>query len=60
MLTFDFYVPRIQGLFNIPVDNLSPEHIVLEYIKGNIAGYKNAVAVSRNADMAKRFSFVSN
>uniref|UniRef100_A0A2K5C106 ribose-phosphate diphosphokinase n=1 Tax=Aotus nancymaae TaxID=37293 RepID=A0A2K5C106_AOTNA len=49
--------PYIQGFFDIPVDNLYAEPAVLQWIRENIAEWKNCIIVSPDAGGAKRVTF---
>ncbi|CAG2164635.1 unnamed protein product [Oppiella nova] len=46
--------PQIQGFFNIGVDNLFAEPLIMKYIKELIPNWKTAVIVSPDAGEAKR------
>jgi len=52
-----FYFDFKQGFFDIPVDNLYSEPIVLKWIKENIPEWKECVVVSPDAGGAKRLVF---
>lgn len=49
VITMDLHASQIQGFFNIPVDNLYAEPLLLRYIKDSIPDYRNAVIVSPDA-----------
>lgn len=53
VITMDLHASQIQGFFDVPVDNLYAEPLVLRYIRDNF-DYKNAVIVSPDAGGAKR------
>jgi len=54
VITLDLHASQIQGFFDIPVDNLFSEPIMMTYIKQEIDGWKNAIIVSPDAGGAKR------
>ena len=54
VITLDLHASQIQGFFDIPVDNLYSEPIMLSYIKQEIPDWKNAIIVSPDAGGAKR------
>ncbi|KAL4663781.1 hypothetical protein H8957_013541 [Semnopithecus entellus] len=43
IVTMDLYASRIQGFFDIPVDNLYAEPAVLQWIRENFAEWKNCI-----------------
>ncbi|KAG0038695.1 mannosyl-oligosaccharide alpha-1,2-mannosidase [Podila clonocystis] len=51
---------RIQGFFNVPVDNLYAEPSTLKYIAEQIPDYKNGVIVSPDAGGAKRATSIAD
>lgn len=53
----DLHDPQYQGFFNIPVDNLQSQPLLIKYIKENIPKYQSAVIVSPDAGGAKRYYF---
>uniref|UniRef100_A0AC35U9W1 Pribosyltran_N domain-containing protein n=1 Tax=Rhabditophanes sp. KR3021 TaxID=114890 RepID=A0AC35U9W1_9BILA len=58
LVSLDLYKKEIQGFFSIPVDNLRSSPFLLQYIKENIADYKNAVIVAKSpGTMHKATSF---
>jgi hypothetical protein len=50
----DLHASQIQGFFDIPVDNLFSEPIMVRYIKTTIPDWQNAIIVSPDAGGAKR------
>lgn len=54
VITMDLHASQIQGFFDIPVDNLFSEPLMLSYIRQNIEGWKNSIIVSPDAGGAKR------
>ena len=54
VITLDLHASQIQGFFDIPVDNLFTEPTMMQHIKQQIPGWKNAVIVSPDAGGAKR------
>ena len=55
VITMDLHANQIQGFFDIPVDNLYSEPLMLQHIRRNIAGWQNGIIVSPDAGGAKRF-----
>ncbi|KAE9395976.1 phosphoribosyl pyrophosphokinase [Gymnopus androsaceus JB14] len=51
---------HIQGFFDIPVDNLFSEPLMLSYIKRQIEGWKNGIIVSPDAGGAKRVTALAD
>jgi len=60
VITMDLHAGQIQGFFDIPVDNLYSEPIMLSYIKTHIDGWKNAIVVSPDAGGAKRATAIAD
>jgi ribose-phosphate pyrophosphokinase len=54
VITMDLHASQIQGFFDIPVDNLFSEPLMMSYIKRNIDGWQNGIIVSPDAGGAKR------
>lgn len=54
VITMDLHASQIQGFFDIPVDNLFSEPLMLSYIKSRIDGWKDSIIVSPDAGGAKR------
>ncbi|KAL7414824.1 putative ribose-phosphate pyrophosphokinase III [Mrakia frigida] len=54
VITMDLHASQIQGFFDIPVDNLFSEPIMVRYIKSTIPDWQNAIIVSPDAGGAKR------
>lgn len=54
VITLDLHASQIQGFFEVPVDNLWTEPIMLKYIKSEIQDFSNAIIVSPDAGGAKR------
>jgi ribose-phosphate pyrophosphokinase len=62
VITMDLHASQIQGFFDIPVDNLFSEPLMISYIKFHIAGWEESIIVSPDAGGAKRlrvFFFLS-
>ncbi|VFV33650.1 ribose-phosphate pyrophosphokinase 2 [Lynx pardinus] len=59
IITMDLHASQIQGFFDIPVDNLYAEPAVLQWIRENIAEWKNCIIVSPDAGGAKRLHTIS-
>ncbi|KAI9342483.1 phosphoribosyl synthetase-associated domain-containing protein [Zopfochytrium polystomum] len=60
IVTMDLHDPQFQGFFDIPVDNLYSQPLVLNYIRENIPLYQNAVLVSPDAGGAKRATAIAD
>lgn len=54
IITMDLHDPQFQGFFDIPVDNLFSQPLIIRFIKENFPDYKNAIIVSPDAGGAKR------
>jgi ribose-phosphate pyrophosphokinase len=54
VITMDLHAGQIQGFFDIPVDNLWSEPLMIGYIKRHIEGWENSIIVSPDAGGAKR------
>jgi ribose-phosphate pyrophosphokinase len=54
VITIDLHASQIQGFFEVPVDNLWTEPIMLKYIKTEIADWRNSIIVSPDPGGAKR------
>ena len=54
VITLDLHASQIQGFFDIPVDNLFSEPLVIPYIKRQIEGWQDGIIVSPDAGGAKR------
>jgi ribose-phosphate pyrophosphokinase len=50
----DLHASQVQGFFDIPVDNLFTEPVIIRYIKSTIPDWASAVIVSPDAGGAKR------
>ncbi len=57
IITMDLHDPQYQGFFDIPVDNLVSQPLIIRYIKEHYPEYKHAVIVSPDAGGAKRYTF---
>ena len=54
VITMDLHASQIQGFFDIPVDNLWSEPVMISYIKREIPEWQNGIIVSPDAGGAKR------
>ena len=54
VITMDLHASQIQGFFDIPVDNLYSEPLMISYIRQNIEGWRNGIVVSPDAGGTKR------
>jgi len=55
VITMDLHASQIQGFFDIPVDNLWSEPLMISYIKRQISGWQDGIIVSPDAGGAKRW-----
>jgi len=60
VITMDLHASQIQGFFDIPVDNLWSEPLMLSYIKQKIEGWENGIIVSPDAGGAKRVAAIAD
>lgn len=54
IITMDLHDPQYQGFFDVPVDNLMSQPLIIKYIKDKIPNFRDAVVVSPDAGGAKR------
>jgi len=60
VITMDLHASQIQGFFDIPVDNLWSEPLMIGYIKRQIPDWQNAIVVSPDAGGAKRVTAMAD
>lgn len=60
VITMDLHASQIQGFFNVPVDNLCAEPILLNYIKTQVPNYTQAILVSPDAGGVKRCASIAD
>ncbi|KAF8645321.1 hypothetical protein AX16_007908 [Volvariella volvacea WC 439] len=60
VITMDLHASQIQGFFDIPVDNLWSEPLMISYIKRSIPGWKESIIVSPDAGGAKRVTAIAD
>jgi len=60
VITMDLHASQIQGFFDIPVDNLFSEPLMIGYIKREIEGWKDGIVVSPDAGGAKRVTAIAD
>jgi len=60
VITMDLHASQIQGFFDIPVDNLWSEPLMINYIKRRIVGWENSIIVSPDAGGAKRVTAIAD
>ncbi|KAK7057653.1 phosphoribosyltransferase-like protein [Favolaschia claudopus] len=60
VITMDLHASQIQGFFDIPVDNLWCEPLILTYIKRRISGWEDSIVVSPDAGGAKRVTAIAD
>eukprot|EP00732_Lithocolla_globosa_P004781 Lithocolla_globosa_v1_NODE_4572_length_1408_cov_10.325203.p1 type:complete len:331 gc:universal NODE_4572_length_1408_cov_10.325203:375-1367(+) len=58
VVTMDLHDPQLSGFFDIPVDNLSAQPLMLKYIRDNFP-FEDALIVSPDSGGAKRASAVA-
>lgn len=54
VITMDLHASQIQGFFDMPVDNLYSEPVMIGFIKRWVHGWRNGIIVSPDAGGAKR------
>ncbi|CAG8535311.1 17875_t:CDS:2 [Cetraspora pellucida] len=59
IMTMDLHDPQFQGFFDIPVDNLYGQPLMIKCIKQNIPDWEQAVIVSPDAGGAKRATAIA-
>ncbi|KAF8328829.1 phosphoribosyltransferase-like protein [Cantharellus anzutake] len=60
LITMDLHAGQIQGFFDIPVDNLYSEPLMIKYVKSSIPAWQDAVIVSPDAGGAKRVTSMAD
>ncbi|KAI8995155.1 phosphoribosyltransferase-like protein [Gaertneriomyces semiglobifer] len=60
IITMDLHDPQFQGFFDIPVDDLRGQPLMMKYIKEKVPDYKKAVIVSPDAGGAKRATAIAD
>ncbi|KAG1749542.1 phosphoribosyltransferase-like protein [Suillus lakei] len=60
VITMDLHASQIQGFFDIPVDNLFSEPLMISYIKRHIDGWQSGIVVSPDAGGAKRVTAMAD
>jgi ribose-phosphate pyrophosphokinase len=55
VITMDLHASQVQGFFEVPVDNLWTEAIMLKYIKTEVPDWRNSIIVSPDPGGAKRY-----
>jgi ribose-phosphate pyrophosphokinase len=60
VITMDLHASQIQGFFDIPVDNLYSEPVMVGFIRRWVKGWKDAIIVSPDAGGAKRASSIAD
>uniref|UniRef100_A0A8C0YZR5 ribose-phosphate diphosphokinase n=1 Tax=Canis lupus familiaris TaxID=9615 RepID=A0A8C0YZR5_CANLF len=58
IITMDLHASQIQGFFDTPVENLYAEPAVLQWIRENVAEWRNCIIVSPDAGGAKRVTSI--
>lgn len=54
LITVDLHAGQIQGFFDIPVDNLYSQALMIRHIKSEIPDWRQSIIVSPDAGGAKR------
>ncbi|KAL4940131.1 hypothetical protein BDV06DRAFT_224371 [Aspergillus oleicola] len=60
VITLDLHASQMQGFFAKPVDNLFAEPFIARWIRNNVAGWREAVVVSKNAGGTKRVTSLAD
>jgi len=60
LITIDLHASQIQGFFEVPVDNLYSEPLMIRYIKTSIPDWRDGIIVSPDAGGAKRASSIAD
>lgn len=60
VITMDLHASQIQGFFDIPVDNLYSEPVMVGFIKRWVKGWRESIVVSPDAGGAKRASSIAD
>ncbi|KAH0578219.1 Ribose-phosphate pyrophosphokinase 3 [Termitomyces sp. J132] len=60
LITMDLHASQIQGFFDIPVDNLFSETLMISYIKRNIPNRSECIIVSPDAGGTKRVTAIAD
>ena len=60
VITIDLHASQMQGFFKCPVDNLHAEPLIARWIRHNVANWKEAVCVSKNAGGTKRVTSLAD
>ncbi|KAG8923938.1 hypothetical protein FRC01_012148 [Tulasnella sp. 417] len=60
LITMDLHASQIQGFFEVPVDNLYSEPLMIRYIKTEIEGWRDSIIVSPDAGGAKRATAIAD
>jgi len=60
LICLDLHASQIQGFFDLPVDNLFAEGLIVKYIRENIVGKGEMVVVSPDAGGVKRAKAVAD
>ncbi|KAG6819802.1 hypothetical protein H0H93_008497 [Arthromyces matolae] len=60
VITMDLHASQIQGFFDIPVDNLFSEPLMISYIKRSIPDWRECIIVSPDAGGAKSWMITRN
>ncbi|PPQ69527.1 hypothetical protein CVT26_001785, partial [Gymnopilus dilepis] len=60
VITMDLHASQIQGFFDIPVDNLWSEPLMMGYVKRHIPEWQNGIIVSPDAGGAKRVTAMAD
>jgi ribose-phosphate pyrophosphokinase len=60
VITIDLHASQMQGFFKCPVDNLVAEPLIARWIRVNVANWREAVVVSKNAGGTKRVTSLAD
>ena len=60
VITVDLHAPPSQGFFGKPIDNLHAEPLISRWIRTNVAGWEEAIVVSKNPGGTKRVTSLAD
>ncbi|KAL8726774.1 MAG: hypothetical protein Q9166_006513 [cf. Caloplaca sp. 2 TL-2023] len=60
VIIVDLHAPPTQGFFGTPVDNLQAEPLIARWVRNHVAGWKEAVVVSKNPGGSKRVTSLAD
>ena len=60
VITVDLHAPPSQGFFGKPIDNLHAEPLISRWIRTHVAGWEEAIVVSKNPGGTKRVTSLAD